>query len=83
MLRLPNHDPVFARHHRLPQSSSASRITADSFGFFILSQSGDRPELRRVLPLRHTCFAGIGENGRAVALQVFIEDGFHINRQLR
>jgi hypothetical protein len=65
------------------QPSSASRITAASFGFFILSQSGDRPELRRILPLRHSCFAGMGENGRAVALQVFIEDGFHISRQPR
>jgi hypothetical protein len=27
-----------------PQSSSASRVTADPFGFFILSQSGERPE---------------------------------------
>jgi hypothetical protein len=26
-----------------PQSSSASRFTADASGFFILSQSGDRP----------------------------------------
>src|SRR5262249_24909055 len=28
----------------LPQSSSASRFTAGAFGFFILSQSGERPE---------------------------------------
>src|SRR5215475_8598071 len=27
-----------------PQSSSASRFTADASGFFILSQSGERPE---------------------------------------
>jgi hypothetical protein len=28
----------------LPQSSSASRFTAGAFEFFILSQSGERPE---------------------------------------
>src|SRR5262245_54793048 len=28
----------------LPQSSSASRLTAGASGFFILSQSGERPE---------------------------------------
>jgi hypothetical protein len=28
----------------LPQSSSASRVTAACAGFFILSQSGERPE---------------------------------------
>ena len=28
----------------LPQSSSASRFTAGAFAFFILSQSGERPE---------------------------------------
>jgi hypothetical protein len=28
----------------LPQSSSPSRFTADASGFFILSQSGERPE---------------------------------------
>jgi hypothetical protein len=27
-----------------PQSPSASRFTADASGFFILSQSGERPE---------------------------------------
>jgi hypothetical protein len=29
---------------QLPQSSSASRFTAGASGFFILSQSGERPE---------------------------------------
>jgi hypothetical protein len=46
-LRAKDHDPVLAidghRHRSLPQSSSASRFTAGAFGFFILSQSGDRP----------------------------------------
>jgi hypothetical protein len=28
----------------LPQSSSASRFTTGAFGFFILSQSGERPD---------------------------------------
>jgi hypothetical protein len=32
------------RHLSRPQSSSASRFTADASGFFILSQSGERPE---------------------------------------
>jgi hypothetical protein len=32
------------RHRSLPQSSSASRFTAGASGFFILSQSGDRPD---------------------------------------
>src|SRR5262249_32842438 len=32
------------RHFPFPQSSSASRFTAGAAGFFILSQSGDRPE---------------------------------------
>jgi hypothetical protein len=32
-----------AMAHR-PQSSSASRFTAGASGFFILSQSGERPE---------------------------------------
>src|SRR5438034_10436337 len=32
------------RHFSLPQSSSASRLTAAHAGFFILSQSGERPE---------------------------------------
>jgi hypothetical protein len=35
---------AFQRHRSLPQSSSASRLTADASGFFILSQSGERPE---------------------------------------
>jgi hypothetical protein len=32
------------RHLSLPQSSSASRFTAGAFGFFIFSQSRDRPD---------------------------------------
>jgi hypothetical protein len=32
------------RHLSLPQSSSSSRFTAGAFGFFIFSQSGERPE---------------------------------------
>jgi hypothetical protein len=32
------------RHFSLPQSSSASRFTAGASAFFILSQSGERPE---------------------------------------
>ena len=35
----------------LPQSSSASCFTAGAFAFFILSQSGERPE-RYIEPLR-------------------------------
>jgi hypothetical protein len=35
---------VVHRHWPFPQSSSASRFTAGASGFFILSQSGDRPE---------------------------------------
>ncbi len=34
---------IVYRHLSLPQSSSASRFTAAQAGFFILSQSGDRP----------------------------------------
>src|SRR5262249_20673711 len=33
-----------SRHFPLPQSSSASRVTAGAFGLFILCQSGERPE---------------------------------------
>jgi hypothetical protein len=40
--------PAFTRERmsagHLPQSSSASRLTAGAVGFFILSQSGERPE---------------------------------------
>jgi hypothetical protein len=36
-------DLALATSH-LAQSSSASRFTAGAFGFFILSQSGERPE---------------------------------------
>jgi hypothetical protein len=35
---------IVYRHFSLPQSSSASRFTAGATGFFILSQSGERPE---------------------------------------
>ena len=34
---------IVYRHLSLPQSSSASRFAAAQAGFFILSQSGDRP----------------------------------------
>jgi len=34
---------IVYRHLSLPQSSSPSRFTAAQAGFFILSQSGDRP----------------------------------------
>ena len=45
-LRPVDHDPVLAghRHFFLLHSSSASRFTAGAFAFFILSQSGERPE---------------------------------------
>ena len=39
----PNKSLCRWQFHR-PQSSSASRFTADASGFFILSQSGERPE---------------------------------------
>jgi hypothetical protein len=43
-----DHDPVLtcSRYRRflLPHSSSASRFTAGAAEFFILSQSGERPE---------------------------------------
>src|SRR6516165_9995423 len=66
------------RHFSLPQSSSVSRFTAGAFAFFILSQSGGAPRtVGRVLPLRDNAFetklAGMGEDGRAVALRVFVE----------
>jgi hypothetical protein len=41
--RTVNHDPIGALAH-LPHSSSSSRFTAGAFGFFILSQSGERPD---------------------------------------
>src|SRR5262245_47626124 len=46
ILRAVNHDAVLAghRHFFLPHSSSASRFTAGASAFFILSQSGERPE---------------------------------------
>jgi len=47
-LRAEDHDSIFAglrhRHFFLLQSSSASRVAAAALGFFILSQSGERPE---------------------------------------
>src|SRR5262249_16304733 len=46
-LRAQDHDPVFAGHYSRPvlwHSSSASRFTAAAPGFFILSQSGERPQ---------------------------------------
>jgi hypothetical protein len=44
--RTVDHDPVFACYRRflLPHSSSSARFTAGAFAFFILSQSGERPE---------------------------------------
>jgi hypothetical protein len=44
-LRAVNHDPVLVGRRRffLPHSSSSSRFTAGA-EFFILSQSGERPE---------------------------------------
>jgi hypothetical protein len=35
---------VLHRHRSFPHSSSVSRFTADAAGFFILSQSGERPD---------------------------------------
>src|SRR6516164_5432562 len=46
-LRAKDHDPVVASHYRrlvLCQFSFASRFTAGASEFFILSQSGERPE---------------------------------------
>src|SRR5262249_61283380 len=46
-LRAEDHDPVVAGHYSRPvlwHSSSASRFTAAAPGFFILSQSGERPQ---------------------------------------
>src|SRR5262249_55301795 len=44
-----DHGPLLARHRRffLPHSSSSSRFTAGAVAFFILSQSGERPEWSR------------------------------------
>jgi hypothetical protein len=39
------HGPLY-----LPHSSSASRVTAAALGFFILSQSGERPERKKIAP---------------------------------
>jgi hypothetical protein len=46
MLASPGDGAVLARHRHffLPHSSSSSRFTAGAFAFFILSQSGERPE---------------------------------------
>jgi len=35
--------------NHLPQSSSSSRFTVGAFEFFILSQSGERPERKKLL----------------------------------
>jgi hypothetical protein len=45
-LRAVDHDPVLVRNRRffLPHSSYSSRFTAGATAFFILSQSGKRPE---------------------------------------
>jgi hypothetical protein len=81
-LRAEDHDSIFAglrhRHFFLPQSSSASRVTAAALGFFILEPIRRAPRaISRVLPLRHDAFeaelAGMGEDGRAVALDMLIE----------
>ena len=53
------------------QNSSASRVTAAHVGFFILNQSGKRPNGKRNPSLRDdafkTHFASVREDGRAVA----------------
>src|SRR5262249_42480885 len=74
--------PAFMRERmsagHLPQSSSASRFTAGASVFFILSQSGERPE-RYIESLRFDTMpssphlAGVGEDGRAVALDMLVE----------
>jgi hypothetical protein len=62
----------------LPQSSSFSRFTAGASEFFILSQSGDRPErVGRILALRDNAFephlAGMSKDGGAIAFDVLVE----------
>jgi hypothetical protein len=61
-----------------PQSSSASRFTAGASEFFILSQSGRAAgTVGGVLALRDDAFeaklAGVGEDRRAVALDMLVE----------
>src|SRR6516165_5608734 len=63
-----------------PQSSSASRFTAEQAGFFILNLEpiGGAPRtVGRILALRDDAFeaklAGVGEDGRAVTSQMLIE----------
>src|SRR5215831_10201760 len=41
---VPKADDLALATSHLAQSSSASRVTAGASGFFILSQSGERPE---------------------------------------
>jgi hypothetical protein len=41
---VPEADDLALATSHLAQSSSASRVTAAQAGFFILSQSGERPE---------------------------------------
>ena len=43
-VRFPKVDDLALTTSHLAQSSSASRFTAGAFEFFILSQSGERPE---------------------------------------
>jgi len=59
------------------QNSSASRVTAAHVGFFILNQSGKRPNGKRNPSLRDdafkTHFASVREDGRAVAFDMLVE----------
>jgi hypothetical protein len=62
---------VAGRHQRplRPQSSSASRLTAGASGFFILSQSGERPErVGRALALRDDAFQPDGARRDTLAV---------------
>jgi hypothetical protein len=61
----------------LPQSSSASRVTAGASGVLHLEPGVRAPRaVRRVIRLRHDAFdlrlASMGEDGRAVAFDVLI-----------
>src|SRR5262245_53985553 len=77
-------DPVgemcagFHRRFLWPHSSSASRFTAGAFAFFILSQSGDRPErygesLRFETITFKAELARVSKNSFAVALHVLVK----------
>jgi hypothetical protein len=62
----------------LPQSSSSSRFTARRIGVLHLEPIGRAARtVGRVLPLRHDTFepdlAGMGEDGRAIALDMLVE----------